>query len=100
MTSPPTCVTCDARHRTGFESGEVSFLAVVEAEKNLRSVELAYEEALTDRHRRRADLERALGRLPGSYLGPDAEEGHPLLSRSPRTPEPDGLAAETAGGAR
>lgn len=99
--------------RSGFETGEVSFLAVVEAEKNLRSVELAYEEALTDRHRRRADLERALGLLPGSHLEPGAETPDALLpapgdpatshdhpeSHSP-SPNPDGLAADAAGGAR
>ncbi len=46
--------------RTSFETGRDSFLALIEAEKNLRSVELGYEEALTDHHRRLAQLRRAV----------------------------------------
>jgi outer membrane protein, heavy metal efflux system len=56
--------------RSGFESGQVDFIAVVEAEKNLRTVELGFEEARTDRHRRLAALERALGAEPGALLAP------------------------------
>lgn len=93
--------------RSGFETGEVSFLAVVEAEKSLRSVELSYEEALTDRHRRRADLERALGLMPGSGLNAGPGESRSSLPgpQQPETtdspnPNTDGLAADAAGGAR
>lgn len=49
----------------GFETARNSFLALIEAEKNQRTVALGYQEAVTDYYRRRAELERALGRLPG-----------------------------------
>ncbi len=50
--------------RTGFETGQNSFLALIEAERNQRSVQLGYEEALTNFYRRRAELDRALGSIP------------------------------------
>lgn len=66
--------------RSGFQTGQVSFLSVVEAEKNLRTVELGKATATIDRQRRRADLERALGIAPGAPL-PSAllepESDHP-----------------------
>jgi outer membrane protein TolC len=40
-------------------------MAVVEAEKNLRSVELDYQMARAECDRHRAELDRALGRIPG-----------------------------------
>lgn len=46
---------------TGFESGG-SFLAVIEAERNLREAELMEHEMLTEMHHRQAALDRALGR--------------------------------------
>lgn len=55
---------------SGFETGQVSFLALIEAERNLRFVELEYEEHLADLHRRRAELARAMGRLPAEWEGP------------------------------
>lgn len=69
----------------GFETGQVSFLALIEAERNQRTVELEYEKTLTDLHRRRAELARALGRPPGGAEGtseagaaePSATEGDP-----------------------
>ena len=51
--------------RSGFETGRNSFLALIDAERNLRNVELGYEETLADLGRRRAELDRALGRIPG-----------------------------------
>jgi len=51
--------------RAGFESGRNSFLALIDAERNLLGVELAYEEGLADLGRRRAELDRAVGRIPG-----------------------------------
>lgn len=51
--------------RSGFETGRNSFLTLIDAERNLLSVELGYEEALADRGRRRAELDRSLGRVPG-----------------------------------
>lgn len=53
---------------SGFETGQVSFLSLIEAERNQRSVELSYEETLADLYRRGAELDRALGRLPGTWL--------------------------------
>jgi outer membrane protein TolC len=76
--------------RTGFESGQVDFISVVEAERNLRSVELGYEEARTDRHRRLAALERAVGVEPIP-----AEGGRAAAANSS-----DGPAANAAGGTR
>ena len=51
--------------RSGFETGRNSFLALIDAERNLLSVELGHEEALANLGRRRADLDRARGRVPG-----------------------------------
>lgn len=51
--------------RAGFETGQNSFLALIEAERNQRNVELGYQEALTGFYQRRAELDRALGRIPG-----------------------------------
>jgi outer membrane protein, heavy metal efflux system len=48
---------------TGFETGG-SFLAVIEAERNLREAELQEHEMLTEHHHRQAVLDRVLGRLP------------------------------------
>lgn len=49
----------------GFETARNSFLALIEAERNQRTVALGYQGALTDYYRRRTELERALGRIPG-----------------------------------
>jgi len=51
--------------RAGFETGRNSFLALIDAERNLRNVELAYEQALANVSRRRAELDRAMGRIAG-----------------------------------
>ncbi len=50
--------------RAGFETGRNSFLALIDAERNLRDVELAYEQTLANVSRRRAELDRARGRVP------------------------------------
>jgi len=50
---------------SGFEAGRNSFLALIDAERNLLNAELGYEEALANLGRRRAELDRALGRVPG-----------------------------------
>ncbi len=55
--------------RAAFTASRTSFMAVVEAERNLRSVELDYEMARAECDRRHAELERALGRIAG--LGVD-----------------------------
>jgi outer membrane protein, heavy metal efflux system len=51
--------------RAGFVASRNSFFAVVDAEKNLRSAELDHQLALAEYHRRRAELDSALGRIPG-----------------------------------
>ena len=51
--------------RAGFETGRNSFLALIEAERNLRTVQLGYEEALANVSRRFAELQRATGTIPG-----------------------------------
>ncbi|HEX3850934.1 MAG TPA: TolC family protein [Polyangiaceae bacterium] len=59
--------------RAGFTTSQNPFMAVVEAEKNLRSVELDYQMARAQCDRHRAELDRALGRIPGL----DAREDEP-----------------------
>jgi outer membrane protein, heavy metal efflux system len=51
--------------RNAFTTSQVSFGAVIEAEKNLRQVELDQQMARADYNRRRGELDRALGRIPG-----------------------------------
>jgi len=51
--------------RAGFVTSQNPFMAVIEAEKNLRDVELEYQMARADYAGRRAELERALGKIPG-----------------------------------
>jgi outer membrane protein TolC len=51
--------------RAGFIASRNDFVAVVAAERNLRAVELDYQKARADCDERRAELDRALGRIPG-----------------------------------
>lgn len=51
--------------RAAFISSQVPFVTVIDAEKNLRGVELDQQTAQADYDRRRAELDRALGRIPG-----------------------------------
>jgi outer membrane protein, heavy metal efflux system len=53
---------------SGFETGQVTFLDLIEAERNQRSVELRYQETLAGLYRRGAELDRALGRLAGAWI--------------------------------
>jgi outer membrane protein TolC len=48
-----------------FTASQAPFVSVVDAEKNLRSVELDGQMASADVDRRRAELDHALGRMPG-----------------------------------
>jgi len=73
--------------RSGFESGQVDVGTVIDAERNLRDVELAAVEARVELSRALAEIERALGRLPG--------EGATAANPSP----PD-AASDAAGGPR
>jgi outer membrane protein TolC len=51
--------------RAGFTTSRNPFMAVIEAERNLRILELDYQMARADCDRRHAELECALGRIPG-----------------------------------
>lgn len=51
--------------RAGFITGQNPFMAVIEAEKSLRSVELEYLTARVEYADRRGQLDRALGKIPG-----------------------------------
>jgi cobalt-zinc-cadmium efflux system outer membrane protein len=51
--------------RAGFITSRNDFVALIGAEKNLRDVELGYQLARADVDRRHAELDRALGRMPG-----------------------------------
>jgi len=74
--------------RSGFETGRASFLGLIDAERSLRDVELGREQAVADLHRRQAELDRALGRLPAGLppelLDPAAKRPAPV---SPPLPE-------------
>ena len=61
--------------RVGFETGQNSFLELIEAERNQRSVQLGYEQAITDGYRRRAELDRALGRIPALSIEEETASG-------------------------
>ncbi len=65
--------------RVGFVASQNPFMAVVEAEKNLRNVELDYQMARAECDRQRAELDRALGRIPGlaEQDDPDARQEQP-----------------------
>ena len=51
--------------RAGFTAAQNSFLAVIEAQKNLRGIELSLAMARAELSRRRAGLSRAVGLIPG-----------------------------------
>ncbi len=51
--------------RAAFIVSQAPFVSVIDAEKNLRGVELDQQVAQADYDRRRGQLDRALGRIPG-----------------------------------
>lgn len=53
-----------AAARAGFETGANTMLSLIDAERSLRTAELNYYQALADASTSRAELDRALGRLP------------------------------------
>jgi cobalt-zinc-cadmium efflux system outer membrane protein len=59
--------------RNAFTSSQAPFGAVIDAEKNLRQVELDMQIARAEYNRRRGEFDRALGRIPGL----DGKEGAP-----------------------
>src|SRR6185436_5312084 len=89
--------------RAGFESGG-SFLALIEAEQNLRDAELREQEILTETWRRRAALDRAMGTPPpGPHPRPlsrERERGEKLdfLWKGGAAPSPGGWLGDGRGG--
>jgi outer membrane protein, heavy metal efflux system len=51
--------------QAGFVASRTPFMALIDAERNLRNVELDHRLAQAECDRRDAELERALGRIPG-----------------------------------
>jgi cobalt-zinc-cadmium efflux system outer membrane protein len=51
--------------RASFTTSRIPFAAVIDAERNLRQVELDHQMAQAEHDQRRGELERALGRIPG-----------------------------------
>jgi outer membrane protein TolC len=51
--------------RAGLAASTVEFGELIDAEHELRTIELEYEMSIADLSRRRAELERSLGRIPG-----------------------------------
>jgi outer membrane protein, heavy metal efflux system len=51
--------------QAAFISSQTPFVSLIDAEKNLRGVELDQQVAQADYDRRRGELDRALGRMPG-----------------------------------
>lgn len=62
---PATRAQIDAS-QSDYVTGRSSFQALIDAERSLRNIELGYQEALAELGQRRAELLRALGRLPGA----------------------------------
>lgn len=55
--------------RAAYESGQEDFATLIDAERGRRQAELELEKTLVNLSRRHAELERALGRLPGAAPG-------------------------------
>ncbi|MGH9465550.1 MAG: TolC family protein [Thermoanaerobaculia bacterium] len=55
---------------SGFRTGRNDFLALIEAERSLRTFKLGYHEAIASLYRHRAELDRAVGRLPLEATAP------------------------------
>lgn len=51
--------------RAGFTTSQNPFMAVIDAERSLRGLELEYQKARAEHVGRRAELDRAIGRIPG-----------------------------------
>jgi outer membrane protein TolC len=59
--------------RAAFTASQAPFVAVIDAEKGLRQTELDEQTARADYDRRRGELDRALGRIPGLDDKEDAQ---------------------------
>lgn len=51
--------------RIGYETGRNGFQALIDAERSVRSVEIQYQDAISTLGQRRAELDHAVGRIPG-----------------------------------
>ena len=69
--------------RSGFETGQVSMLDLIEAERSLRTAKLEYEQAVTGAWLALARLERALGRLPALDRPDETSTTHPHTPSEP-----------------
>ena len=67
----PTARDHVASSRSGFTAGTNDFLAVIEAERGLRTAELQHEIAVADLHGAVAELRHALGGLPSPFHAGD-----------------------------
>jgi len=75
-----------AAAQTAFETGQVDFLAVIEAERRLRDVELGFADTQADARRRFAALQQALGALPGESWPPRAPSSASPINSTARSP--------------
>ena len=69
--------------RSGFETGRGAFLGVIDAERSLRDIELGRERAVADLHRREAELDRTLGRLPAGLTAAPLDPAPPPTAPAP-----------------
>jgi outer membrane protein TolC len=53
--------------QASFSASKAPFASIIDAQKNLRSVELDHEMAQAEYERRRAEIDRVLGRIPGLH---------------------------------
>ncbi|HMR77120.1 MAG TPA: TolC family protein [Polyangiaceae bacterium] len=58
--------------RSGYVTGQTTFQALIDSERSLRNVELNYQQSLATLGARRAELVRALGRIPRLASGGSA----------------------------
>lgn len=63
-----------AAARAGFETGANTMLALIDAERSLRTAELDVHQAVAEAFSRRAELDRALGRTPSPAAGDAAAQ--------------------------
>ena len=75
-----------AAARAAYDTGQTSFLAVIDAERAVRDAELRTEEAIAQLSRRRAELDRAVGRLPVLSQEESNELPDALPTREPDRP--------------
>jgi cobalt-zinc-cadmium efflux system outer membrane protein len=59
--------------RAAFSTSQTTFPTVIDAEHSLRALELEYQKARSEQVARRAELDRAMGRIPGV----DGQESRP-----------------------